>query len=1346
MSNSPFDILLDKTSILEIAANGTVVGTLATSDADTGDTFTYELLDNAEGRFSLVNGNQIAVADNSKFNYQSAIFHTIKVKTTDSTGLSYEKDINIGLIDAKRNLVGYWKLDETTGTFDNSSLVNANNDGTTVGSLNLGRPGQWNESVGFGDGIVSLGTNLLGYPAAENDPDGRRKFSVTAWIKPANFDGLKTIFSTNSLKDKNNGFSLRLNGNRLNFYSVSTNTVLNYDLPSYPQIDPNTWFHVALVYENNSPTLYANGVKLGSGQDFSLGSSDDSNLEYLIGADDYQYIGDFLLSYQRFTGLIDEVQVHNSALSEAEIISVINETNFAPTNIGFYDNNVALTSTTPDGSWIAAISVTDNFLDDGKHTFSLIDDADGLVGLEGKNGLVLKDKTKIGDITGSFTDIPIKIRATDPLGNIFDKEFKLRFFAIDPRPDLLIYYKFDEESSDAQRARVVDSTGNYREVGIFRLSNSGFYDGTKNPLTSLTSYGPIRGQDGVSGIADAGTSAKFSLGNYVTIPSGSVQFDQEFTVSVWVKPSSFNGTQGILSADDDDNVSGGASNRGFAVRLTGKRLYAYSYITGNSVVVDLPQFIFANEWFHVGASLSNNQITLYVNGVKLGSGYFDATKRPDAPISRNYLLGAERSGSNAFTGLIDEFRFYTKSLSNQEILAVIEETNLAPSNIKISNNAITSSFTNGLVVGELESVDSILDKGKHTYSLLDDAGGLFKISGNQILINDSSKFNGIDPEKLSIKVRATDPKGNTLDKILPIELIFADPKANLVAYYKLNESSNESNRLFAIDSSGNNKNGVYNAGVVENVKTAGATRGELGIEGTSVSFNNWQDYINLGNQAIAYNDQFTVSTWIRPSKLSGTQMILSANDSGNGAGFGFGLMDKKLAIIDWQSDRVFMVDLPAAVTPDQWTHIALKYVGNQVTLYLNGVALGSQSFTITKDSRNYLIGAGRTNANDPNNFNGQIDDLRFYDVALADDKIKNLGNQPPSALELDNTSLVEFDARYPNTFETVVGTLSTTDIGTDTHTYSLVENPNDIFKIENEQLVIAKPELIDYETTQSYDLVIRTTDTAGNSLDKKYTIQVIDTPDVNKVAVFDGVDDYIAINPTEPLLSSNQFTLEAWVNSQATDNSDRGIINFGENQGPRLSVVNQTDLVYGFGGSTKTFSGALTANEWHQVAVSFNGTTLSLYIDGQLKDSTDEFAGQTPSVGQQLNIGKGDQVFQGKLDDIRVWNVARDVQEIATNYDLVQSGSEPGLAAYYSFDIQKDPIAWDATGKNNNGSLTNGASIRTEELPLQSRPPLDVYDLDGAIAKDFATVEVPILGKLSLDFIPSELSLFGEAL
>ena len=828
----------------------------------------------------------------------------------------------------------------------------------------------------------------------------------------------------------------------------------------------------------------------------------------------------------------------------------------------------------------------------------------------------------------------------------------------------------------------------------------------------------------------------------------------------WIKPENFNSTQFIFSEDNLGEfygAYGGSSNKGLGLALNGKQLGIVGYDDGyygtnQWGLVDLPSTILANQWNHVAVSIDTNRAYFYVNGTLIGDRSFNPylgyeNYQPDGDL--RYLIGANNSkneNDDGFKGQIDEVRVYKETLSGDQITEIVTKYNTGPSDITINSNVITPQVSDGTVIGQLDSLGVPLDKGKYTYQLLDDAGGKFRLEGDKIIVNNQNLLNYLDNPLERIKVKTTNTRNQSTEKEITIQLIESEPEAGLKAYYKLDESDNLTTKQTALDSSGNNTNGFYNAGVVEDSQTNGAIRGVLGIDGTSASFNNWQDYINLGNQAITYNDQFTVSTWIRPSELSGWQMVLAADDNGGGKGFGFGLIGKELAVINWDNDAVFKVALPLAITPDQWTHIALKYVGNQATLYVNGVVLGSQSFTITKDSRNYLIGAGRRAANDPNNFNGQIDDLRFYDVALSDDKISNLGNQPPSALELDNISVAEFDARYPNTFETVVGTLSTVDIGTDTHTYSLVKNPNDIFKIENGKLVIDKPELVDYETAQSYDVVIRTTDTPGNSLDEAFTIQVLDTPDINKVAVFDGVNDYIAINPTEPLLSSNQFTLEAWVNSQSTDNSDRGIINFGNNQGPRLSVVNQTDLVYGFGGSTKTFSGALTANEWHQVAVSFNGTSLKVYVDGQLKDSTDDFAGQTPSVGQQLTIGKGEQVFQGKIDDVRIWNIARDAEEIATNYDLVQSGSEPGLAAYYSFDIQKDPIAWDATGKNNDGNLTNGASLVKEELPLRPLTPLASYDLDGAIAKDFANVEVPILGKLSLDFIPSELSFFGEAL
>lgn len=330
MPNSPFDILLDKTSILEIAANGTVVGNLSTSDPDTGDTFNYELLDNAGGRFTLVNGNQIAVADNSKFNYQNAIFHTIKVRTTDSTLLSYEKDINIGLINAKRNLVGYWKLDETTGTFDNASFVNGNNDGSTQGSLNLGREGLVDQAVGFGGGQVNLGKNLLNYST------GATSFSVAAWIKPTNFNDNQSIVAVDA-NGGTNGWSLGLSGNQLYLYFPSfanqffSGIVLQATIP--PDILANQWFHVALTYQGSTRTLYVNGIQIATSssttyriQNPFAGTIDlpliipaaDSNRDYLIGAENSN-------GSARFVGDIDEVRIYNKGLSQAEILErVIN--------------------------------------------------------------------------------------------------------------------------------------------------------------------------------------------------------------------------------------------------------------------------------------------------------------------------------------------------------------------------------------------------------------------------------------------------------------------------------------------------------------------------------------------------------------------------------------------------------------------------------------------------------------------------------------------------------------------------------------------------------------------------------------------------------------------------------------------------------------------------------------------------------------------------------------------------------------------------------------------------------------------------------------------------------------
>jgi hypothetical protein len=274
MANAPFDILLDKTSILELVPNGTVVGTLSTIDPDEGDSFTYELLNDADGRFKLSDsGNQIVVKDNSKFDYKTAFFHTIRVKVTDSSdlNLTFEKNIDIGLIDAKRNLVGYWKLDETSGTtVINSSLVKAGMDGVygfksynsteiKFNFLTLGLEGLWNKSVGFGSGIVSLpsNTDLFGSPSDSDSPP----LTVTAWVKPSKFEGRQTIF-TASTAGEYSGYWFGLEGKKLIYYSAYTTRSVAFDLPA--NIFANQWFHVALSYDNGASVLYVNGVAIGS--------------------------------------------------------------------------------------------------------------------------------------------------------------------------------------------------------------------------------------------------------------------------------------------------------------------------------------------------------------------------------------------------------------------------------------------------------------------------------------------------------------------------------------------------------------------------------------------------------------------------------------------------------------------------------------------------------------------------------------------------------------------------------------------------------------------------------------------------------------------------------------------------------------------------------------------------------------------------------------------------------------------------------------------------------------------------------------------------------------------------
>ena len=88
---------------------------------------------------------------------------------------------------------------------------------------------------------------------------------------------------------------------------------------------------------------------------------------------------------------------------------------------------------------------------------------------------------------------------------------------------------------------------------------------------------------------------------------------------------------------------------------------------------------------------------------------------------------------------------------------------------------------------------------------------------------------------------------------------------------------------------------------------------------------------------------------------------------------------------------------------------------------------------------------------------------------------------------------------------------------------------------------------------------------------------------------------------------------------------------------------------YGFGvgpdskGKRRIINTDMSENQWHHVAFTFDGTTTKLYLDGAEIDSSDFATGLTPHPVPISVIGRK---FLGKMDEVRIWNIARTQESI----------------------------------------------------------------------------------------------------
>jgi len=163
---------------------------------------------------------------------------------------------------------------------------------------------------------------------------------------------------------------------------------------------------------------------------------------------------------------------------------------------------------------------------------------------------------------------------------------------------------------------------------------------------------------------------------------------------------------------------------------------------------------------------------------------------------------------------------------------------------------------------------------------------------------------------------------------------------------------------------------------------------------------------------------------------------------------------------------------------------------------------------------------------------------------------------------------------------------------------------------------------------------------------------------------FDGLGDYVDCGKAVIFDFNEQITVAAWMRVDVFEQTDQAIVSKGETAWKlvRNELTNEMRFDCGEVGEA-VGSKNVNDGQWHHVVGRYDGSRISLYVDG-IQDS---FIAATGSLTADPNItvwiadnnrpGSGPQAWNGLIDDVRVYNRALTLEEI----ELITRG-DPLLA------------------------------------------------------------------------------------
>ena len=430
---------------------------------------------------------------------------------------------------------------------------------------------------------------------------------------------------------------------------------------------------------------------------------------------------------------------------------------------------------------------------------------------------------------------------------------------------------------------------------------------------------------------------------------------------------------------------------------------------------------------------------------------------------------------------------------------------------------------------------------------------------------------------------------------------------------------------------------------------------------TALDFDGVNDQVRIPySSEFDFGSEFSFEALIFPTKTNYSRIV--SNYSGGGLGNGEFVFDTfssfpangrglRLSIII--DGVIYTASASNILILNKWQHVAGIYNSGTISVFVNGVqvAVASSGSSISKpDSINGIsIGEDWIQGSAAEFFKGKIDEVRIWNFALSQSDIQDRMTTPLNGDESGLIAYYNFEEGIPNGNNSATGG----DIS-----QVLDQAGSNNGSVNN----------FTRNGTSSNWVNGKTFSTGNTALD------------------FDGNNDFIEASGF-PFLST--FTLEAWVNPDLSEQ---------EGYKPVISrggvFTNNTNYSFGFryraisadyrlffmiynGGTIANTEIVIPSpnNTWNHMAVSFDATTnqYTVYWNGEVAGQntfpvSPTNGNQPLRIGAPSSIGGQNLPYNGKADEVRIWNRTLTQAEIQCGLNSPLTGSETGLVAYYDFE------------------------------------------------------------------------------